>query len=273
MSKILLTGGSGFVGSSLIKKLKKNFNILSADLYNNNFLNKNEQFILDLSEDSSFDVLKKEKFNICIHTAGIFKNKKDILKTSEMDDKIINFCEIENIKLIYFSTFLINITPNSEYSKLKLNGEKKIKKKKIPHIIIRPETIYNVYEKKIKFYKKFKIFNSTISFPRKNVYRSPSHINDLEKLLKIVLNQEKFTNKIYDFGGPRITYEDMLKKCNNNKLNVYNTPYLIKLFLKVILNLKFGKSIIDSQELDRIVNSIEIEKDFGLKLREFSLNE
>ena len=89
-------------------------------------------------------------------------------------------------------------------------------------------------------------------------------------IYKIVI---KFTNKIYDFGGPKIKYEDMLKKCNNNKLNVYNTPYLIKLFLKIILNLKFGKSIIDSQELDRIVNSIEIEKDFGLKLREFSLNE
>ena len=31
-------------------------------------------------------------------------------------------------------------------------------------------------------------------------------------------------NKIYEFGGPKISYENMLIKCNDGKLKVYNIP-------------------------------------------------
>jgi len=273
MIKILLTGGSGFVGSNLLKKFHDKFNVYSVDARLNNYFNKDKQFILDLSKDENYDQLKKKKFEVCIHTAGVFKNKKDINKTTSMDTNIINFCNKQNIKLIYLSTFLINVSPDSDYAELKLNAEQKIKNGNFSYVIIRPESIYSLNEKKINFYKKFKVFNRTLSFPRKKVFRSPSHINDLSKLIEIIIKKNKFTNKIYEFGGPKISYEDMLIKCNNGRLKVYDIPFFIKFFLKLILNIKFGKSIIDSQELDRIVNSEELKSDFAFQPREFSLNE
>jgi nucleoside-diphosphate-sugar epimerase len=273
MKKILLTGGSGFVGSSLLKRLQNKFNIYSIDARENHFFNKDKQFKLDLSKIKVYDLLKRENFEICIHTAGVFKNNNEIIETTKMDTNIINFCNQQNVKIIYISTFLINVAPESDYAKLKLDTEKKIKATKLPHIIIRPESIYSLDEKKIKFYKKFKVFNSTISFPRKNVFRSPSHIDDLCKFIEIIIKNNKFTNKIYEFGGPKISYENMLIQCNNNNLKVYNIPVFIKFFFKILLNIKFGKSIIESQELDRITNTNELKIDFDFQPREFSLNE
>tara|TARA_X000000950_G_scaffold289543_1_gene415275 strand:+ start:2575 stop:3396 length:822 start_codon:yes stop_codon:yes gene_type:complete len=273
MKKILISGGSGFVGSNLLKKLNQKFHTISVDAHHNNHFDKDKQFILDLAKYENYDQLKKENFDVCIHTAGIFKNKKEINKTNIMDTNIINFCNKHNIKLIYFSTFLINVTPSSDYAKLKLNGEQNIQKGNFDYVIIRPESIYSLDEKKINFYKKFKIFNSTISFPRKDVFRSPSHVNDLGILIEKIIEKNMFTNKIYEFGGPKISYEDMLIKCNKSKLKVYNIPFFIKYFLKLILNFKFGKSIIDSQELDRITNTEKLKSDFDFQPREFSINE
>ena len=76
MKKILISGGSGFVGSNLLKKLNQKFHTISVDANHNNHFDKDKQFILDLAKYENYDQLKKENFDVCIHTAGIFKNKK-----------------------------------------------------------------------------------------------------------------------------------------------------------------------------------------------------
>ena len=45
--KIIIIGKSGFIGSNLIKLLKKNFNIKSYDY--RKFLNLNQKFLLDVN--------------------------------------------------------------------------------------------------------------------------------------------------------------------------------------------------------------------------------
>jgi nucleoside-diphosphate-sugar epimerase len=43
---ILVTGGSGFIGSNLINKLlKKNYRIINFDLHDSDFIEKNENYI------------------------------------------------------------------------------------------------------------------------------------------------------------------------------------------------------------------------------------
>ena len=80
-------------------------------------------------------------------------------------------------------------------------------------------------------------------------------------------------NKIYELGGRPITYEDMLKICNNNNLTVLNIPSFIKFFLKKILYIKFGKPIVDSQDHDRVSETSEVEKDLNFNFRNFNIDE
>lgn len=271
--KILVTGTTGYAGFEIYKFLiKTNHEICGVDLFKNNQI-VSEQFIFNLSNFDNFENLNHLKFDICIHAAGLFNNKKNIENSIAADKNIIKYCKINNIRLIYFSTFLIKTFPNIDYAKLKKNSENLIQESKIKHIILRPETIYSKNEKKIKFYQKFKLFNCTISFPRKNVLRSPTHIKDICEIINKIIFENKFLNKIYELGGRPITYEDMLKICNNNNLTVLNIPSFIKFFLKKILYIKFGKPIVDSQDHDRVSETSEVEKDLNFNFRNFNIDE
>jgi len=86
MSKILITGVAGFIGSSTAKKLIKNHTIVGLDNFNNyydpkikeeniKFLKKNKKFILYrddiLDRKKIFDIFKKNKPDIVIHLAAM----------------------------------------------------------------------------------------------------------------------------------------------------------------------------------------------------------
>lgn len=266
--KIIITGTSGYAGFEIYKSLSPLYDIYSIDLKRNDQINSN-QFIFDLSDKKNISKIDKLKFDCIVHTAGTFNNQQAIQSSANSDENIINFAKDSNTPLIYFSTFLINVTPNSDYSQLKLKAEKLIKKNLNRFIILRPESIYSKNEKKIKFYKKFKFLNSTISFPNKNVIRSPVHINDLIQIIIKSISNNLFTNKIYQAGGTPITYEKILKICNNYNINVFNLPKFIKFFAKKILYLKFGKTIIDGQDLDRISINKELLEDFDVQFLTF----
>lgn len=266
--KIIITGTSGYAGFEIYKSLSPLYDIYSIDLIRNDQI-KSNQFIFDLSDEKNISKIDKLKFDCIVHTAGTFNNQQAIQRSANLDENIINFAKDSNTPLIYFSTFLINVTPNSDYSQLKLKAEKLIKKNLNRFIILRPESIYSKNEKKINFYKKFKFLNSTISFPNKNVMRSPVHINDLIQILIKSISNNLFTNKIYQAGGTPITYEKILKICNNNNIYVFNLPKFIKFFAKQILYLKFGKTIIDGQDLDRISINKELLDDFDVQFLTF----
>jgi nucleoside-diphosphate-sugar epimerase len=270
---ILVTGTSGYAGFEIYKFLiNTSHKIFSVDLFENKKITSN-QFIFNLSYIDKFKNLDHIKFDICIHTAGLFNNKKNIENSISADKNIISYCKKNNIKLIYFSTFLIKTFPNIDYAKLKKNSENLIQESKIEYIILRPETIYSKHEKKIKFYQKFKLFNCTISFPRKNVLRSPTHIKDICEIINKIIFENKFSNKIFELGGGPITYEDILKICNKNDLTVFNIPTFIKFFLKNILYIKFGKPIVDSQDYDRVSETSEVEKELNFSFRNFNIDE
>ena len=55
---------------------------------------------------------------------------KKYRKSIAADKNIINYCKINNIRLIYFSTFLIKTFPNIDYAKLK-NSENLIQEGKL----------------------------------------------------------------------------------------------------------------------------------------------
>ena len=117
---ILVTGGAGFIGSSLIKYfVSKNYNykIISLDNYStgsvkNHVKNKNVKYIKGQNKDIN-KLLKnlKKKIKIIFHFgefSRIFQSFKNYKKCFEYNilhsSKVIEFAKDNNIKIIYSAT-------------------------------------------------------------------------------------------------------------------------------------------------------------------------
>ena len=120
MKNILITGGAGFIGSSLIKnfvKNKYNYKIISLDNYStgtrkNHIINKNVKYIKGHNKD--IDKLMKnfkKKIKVIFHFgefSRIFQSFKNYKKCFEYNihhsSKVIEFAKDNKIKIIYSAT-------------------------------------------------------------------------------------------------------------------------------------------------------------------------
>lgn len=96
MKKILITGGKGFVAKNLFEKLENFYNIESLDIDKLNLLDSKKVF----------DYIKKEKFDVIVHTAT-HPEKRDPSRVLENNLKMffnITKCKDYFGKMIYFGS-------------------------------------------------------------------------------------------------------------------------------------------------------------------------
>ena len=117
---IVVTGGAGFIGSSLIKyfiKLNINFNIISIDNYStgsikNHVKNKNVKYIKGENKNINSILSKyRNKINVIFHFgefSRIFQSFKNYKKCFDYNihhsSKVIEFAKDNKIKIIYSAT-------------------------------------------------------------------------------------------------------------------------------------------------------------------------
>jgi len=171
MKTLLIFGGSGLVGSTLIQKLSGNYNVVATHR-NNAVLSTNTKNVkLDLL-DTNINVnplLEKELPDIVVNTIAFSNvdycetNKKDadylhVTRTEE----IAKACDNIGAKLIYISTdwvfddskkiFSENDIPNpmNYYGITRLRAEKSVLNQNQRNVVIRPAVIYG-WHKNAKF--------------------------------------------------------------------------------------------------------------------------
>lgn len=100
MSKILVTGSNGFIGKSLVQKLKQ----LSHSVI---------EFSGDILEDESYRKLHKEDITHCFHLAAksfvpdSWKSPADFMEVNVLGTaKVLEFCKTKNISMTFASSYL-----------------------------------------------------------------------------------------------------------------------------------------------------------------------
>ena len=117
-NKIIITGGAGFVGTNLIKKLIKetNYKIISIDNYSsgtkkNHIKNRRIKYIKGDTSNISKFIKKPKEIKSIFHFGEFARIYQSFLKMNECissnsvgSNAVFNFCLKHNIKLIYSAT-------------------------------------------------------------------------------------------------------------------------------------------------------------------------
>ena len=156
MSKILVTGGAGFVGTNLIIALKKlGHKIVSLDNYSIGSKINHQKDVKYINGDiCEIDLLLKNDFEYCFHLAGLsriqpsFKNPENTFKINTYGTlKVVNWSKINDTKVIYSGSSSKHHNPSiSPYASFKFLGEEICKLyKEVYSMKIEIVRFYNVY--------------------------------------------------------------------------------------------------------------------------------
>jgi len=243
--KILITGGSGALGSELNKSLSLNNQILS--IYNSNIGN------CDIFNSIQTDITDLKKLNtifeefrpdIVIHTAAIsnpviadkLSSKKVYATNVTAVKNIAELCDKHNSKLIYTSTDLVHagyrgtmldedskLVPISLYAETKLMGEIKIRETFNNYLILRMSLMFGIG----KFYKKNhfnKMYQNLITGKSVSLftdqYRTPISFREAARIISQLL-QIDVNKSIINLGGKEKVsrFEKDVMLCEEADLN------------------------------------------------------
>ena len=241
MKKILVTGGSGYKGALLIKKLVKlNYKVINVDrnIFGNYFLNhKNvKNYNIDIRE---IDKINLKGVYACIHLASIANDPMTEInpslswETSVLGTKLLieNLIKYKVKKLIYASsgsvygikkekkvTEDLKLEPLSTYNKVKMATERVIisYKDKINSVILRPATVcgfaprmrldvtVNMLTYQALKHNKITVFGG--SQKRPNI-----HIDDILDIYLFFLKRKIKEVEIYNVGFENLSILQMAK--------------------------------------------------------------
>ncbi len=155
MKKILVTGGTGFIGSNLVKKLiEKGYSVTSLDNYSTG-TRENEVDGADYINDDIENIVKlKIDFDTCFHLAAqsrvqpSFDNPMESVRVNVTGTtSVMEWAKVNNVKVIYAGSSSRHHDPaDSPYAMTKFLGEEICKLyKKSFNINVEIARFYNVY--------------------------------------------------------------------------------------------------------------------------------
>ena len=226
MKKILIWGGTGQIGTHLIRKLTKNnykITAVTRNIHKAGYILKTQANpgYLNLIELKNFDIEKIDNLvrncSICINLIGIlYEKKKNHFKIihTDLPNLLSKKSSKYNIdKFIHLSALGIENANDSSYAISKLEGEKKIKENFNKYAIIKPSIVYSVDD---NFSTNFMSLLSKLPimplYYGGNTKFSPIHVSDLiDIIFKII--ETKNDNLILECVGPEVlTFKEILQK-------------------------------------------------------------
>jgi len=155
MTKVLVTGGVGFIGTNLINFLKeKNFKIESIDNYSSGSIDNHIKGVKYHDKDLCNINDIKNDFDICFHLAAMsrvqpsFNNPEEYFRVNVLGTtKVMEWAKLNNTKVVYAGSSSKHHNPSdSPYAMYKFLGEEVCKLYKNSFgINVEIARFYNVY--------------------------------------------------------------------------------------------------------------------------------
>lgn len=216
--KILITGSSGFVGTYLVKKLSKKYEIVTYDLVRG-------QDVLN----SKLLTQKLRGVDLVIHLAAFisvnesWKKPMDYMRNNVLGTLSVVDCAIKTgvKKMIFFSSAAVKAKPLTPYAISKIAAEEIVKlySDKINTIIVRPENIYGPGQKEAYGYVIHNFIKAVKSENEINIYgdgdqtRDFIHVDDIVKTVEKLVEIKTKSGMIISLGtGKEIKIINLAKE-------------------------------------------------------------
>ena len=228
ITKILVTGSAGLIGTQIVKDLLDNHKHVYS-CYNKTKPELGIITHLDLTKkDDIVNTMNRIKPDVVIHLGAmtdveLCETETELAKKINTDATEILALESEkyNTFFVYMSTDYVfdgkvgmkkendKTNPINFYGKSKLDGERVFKKITTPNIIVRTSTPFGIHSKKMSFpiwVKKNLELEKEISVVV-NQYTSPSYVPNISKMI-IEIMERKITGIIHLAGATKISRYD-----------------------------------------------------------------
>lgn len=222
--RVLITGGSGFLGQYLNAELGKSFNILTTFKYHPGNCTDFNSALIELRNNNALSSLFRNfKPEVVIHTAAYSTpdicNKlptEEILSMNvNLVKDLVTLCKEYSAKLIFTSTDLVykssndlidesgELEPKSFYAETKIRGEEIIQNESKDFIILRTSLLYGLGLTHTKTH--FQGMLATLEEGNKvnlffNQYRTPLEAKNGAEIISELIKKE-ISNEIINFGG------------------------------------------------------------------------
>ena len=247
MLSILITGGAGFIGYHLQKKLTEKYNINAIDLLDRNIKTishrkANIKHIMQGDVNLPFLDLVETKPNVVIHLAaetgisGSLTNPEKYFNTNVAGTfNVLEECRKNGVKYLIYASSSSVYEPNQEIMHEQANTEKQLSfygtTKKMSEVMIgnyckqfgmvaiglRFFTVYGSYTRPdmaaYKFMEAISMGKPIVLYNNGNVYRDFTHVSDvvnsIELLLEKIQQEPGGSHKVFNIGyGTPISVND-----------------------------------------------------------------
>lgn len=274
---ILITGGTGFIGAHLLKKLKatKIRCLVRKDIT----LGDNVETVKgDLTDVKSLEEATKG-VSVVVHLAAVIKsNKKEDFEKINIKGtkKLIEACIKNKVKrFIHISSYDAILNDRYDYAYSKLKSEEILKNSGLDYLILRPTVVYGKNDKESLggLFNIIKKYSFAPVIGNGEYKLQPVYIDDLIKVILICLKSNNVNKTYFIAGSEALTFnqiiDQMAKVLSKKVIRIHFPLWLLKILLKPYELLSKHpyltyKKILAVTE-NKICDITQIEKEFNFR--------